>query len=137
MTTETVELNVQDTEKQEVEINGVERTRARLAFVPRVDIYDANDAIVLIADMPGVDETTVDLTLEKNVLSINGYVEPAQPEGYSLAYAEYRIGDYQRSFTLSNEIDQDAIEATVKNGVLRLRLPKIGAVTKKVTVKAG
>jgi HSP20 family molecular chaperone IbpA len=136
MAEETKELQIQDTEKQEVAESGAERTRDRLAFVPRVDIYETDETIVVVADMPGVDENSVDITLEKNVLTINGYVEPVQPENYSLAYAEYRVGDYERSFTLSNEIDQDNIEATLKDGVLTLHLPKVGPTTKKIAVKA-
>jgi len=112
-----------------------ERTRSRLVFVPRVDIYEGNDAIVVLADMPGVAPEAVDITLESNVLNINGYVTPQYPEGYSLAWAEYRIGDYQRSFTLSEEIDQERIEATVKDGVLRLVLPKATPTTRKIAIK--
>ncbi len=138
MANESRELQIQETQKQEVTTMGdAERTRARRAYVPRVDIYETADEIVAVADMPGVDENSVEITLEKNVLTINGYVEPEEPEDYCLAYAEYEIGDYQRSFTLSNEIDQDKIEAMVKNGVLHLRLPKAGpAKTRKITVKA-
>jgi HSP20 family molecular chaperone IbpA len=138
MATETKELQTQDVEKQEVQtVNGSERTRARKAYVPRVDIYETNDEIVVVADMPGVDENSVDITLEKNILSINGFVEPARPDNYSLAYAEYEVGDYQRSFTVSDEIDRDNIQAAVKNGVLHLHLPKAGpAKTRKIAVKA-
>jgi HSP20 family molecular chaperone IbpA len=118
-------LQVQDTEKQEVIESGAERTRDRLAFVPRADIYESDDAIHVLADMPGVNETTVEITLENKVLSINGYVEVEAPEGYDLAFAEYRVGDYQRAFTLSDQIDQDGIKATVKDGVLKLYLPKV------------
>jgi HSP20 family molecular chaperone IbpA len=76
--------------------------------------------------------------LEKGVLTLQGAVEPEAPEGYSLAYAEYRVGDYVRRFSLSDEIDQEAIEATLKDGVLRLTLPKITeARTRKIAVKAG
>jgi HSP20 family protein len=137
MSEETREIQVQDTEKQVVETEA-ERTRDRLAFVPRADIYETDEAIVVVADMPGVGEDTLDITLEKGVLTLNGVVEPETPEGYQLAYAEYRVGDYVRSFSLSNEIDQEAIEATLKDGVLRLTLPKITeARTKKIAVKAG
>lgn len=138
MATESKELQVQDTQKQEVTtMSDAERTRSRKAYVPRADIYETADDIVVVADMPGVDENSLDLTLEKNVLTINGYVEPVEPENYGLAYAEYEVGDYQRSFTLSNQIDQEKIEASVKNGVLRLRLPKAGpAKARKITVKA-
>jgi len=100
-----------------------------------VDIYETNDAMFIVADMPGVDQSAVDITLEKNVLTIKGTVEPETPQNYSLAYAEYEIGDYERSFTLSNEIDQDNIEAKVNNGVLQLRLPKASVTKKKITVK--
>lgn len=139
MAKENKELQTLEAEKQEVTtVDGAERTRARRAYVPRVDIYETDEAIIVLGDMPGVDEKSVDITLEKNVLTINGYVEPVQPDNYSLAYAEYEAGDFQRSFTLSNEIDQDKIEATVKNGVLRLYLPKAGpAKTRKITIKAG
>lgn len=138
MAIDTKELEAPAAEKQEITaVDGAERTRARKAYAPRVDIYETHDDIVVLADMPGVDENSVDITLEKSILTINGYVEPTQPENYNLVYAEYEVGDYQRSFTLSNEIDQENIEATVKNGVLHLRLPKAGpAKTRKITVKA-
>ena len=136
MANESKDLQVQETEKQEVAESGAERTRDRVAFVPRVDIYETNDSIFLVADMPGVDEKSVDITLEKDVLMIDGYVEPVVPEGYRLAYAEYRVGDYQRRFTLSDQVDRDGIEATMKDGVLRLHLPKAAPTTKKVAVKA-
>jgi HSP20 family protein len=130
------EKDLQVQEKEVVE-ESAERTRDRPAFVPRVDIYENDDEIVLVADMPSVDETAVDITVENNVLTIRGDVEPMQPEGYSLAYAEYRVGDYQCSFSLSNQVDQEKIEATLKDGVLRLSLPKVGPMTKKIAVKTG
>jgi HSP20 family molecular chaperone IbpA len=122
---ETRELQVQETEKQQVAESSAERTRDRPAFVPRADICETDDEIVVVADMPGVDENTVDITLENNVLTINGYVKPMELEGYSLAYAEYRVGDYQRAFSLSDQIDREKIEAKLKDGVLRLHLHKI------------
>jgi HSP20 family molecular chaperone IbpA len=103
-----------------------------------VDIYESGDAITVLADMPGVDAESVDITLENQVLSINGLVEPMQPEGHALAYAEYRVGDFERSFTLSDEIDREGIEATVKDGVLRLLLPKITeARVRRIAIAAG
>ncbi len=131
------ELNIQETEKQEIAETGAERTRSRLAFVPRTDIYETNEAIVLVTDMPGVDESTLDITLENDVITINGYVEMAYPEGYGLAYGEYRVGDYERSFTLSSKVDRNKIEATVKDGVLRLHLPKAEPSMRKIAVSAG
>jgi len=103
---------------------GAEHTRDRKVFIPPVDIVESKDAIILTADMPGVDDKNVSVTLEKGVLSVLGEIEPASVKDRKLAYAEYEIGDYERAFTLSDEIDQDRIEATVKNGILRLVLPK-------------
>jgi len=131
-------LQIEETEKQELAETGAERTRDRLAFVPRADVYEAGEAIFVVADVPGVDENSLDITLEKGVLTINGYVEPAYPEGHNLAHCEYRVGDFVRAFTLSDQIDQGKIEATVSNGVLRLRLPKVAEATpRKIAVKAG
>jgi len=114
-----------------------ERTRNRKVYVPKVDIYETKDAMVLIADMPSVDNQSVDITLEKNVLTITGNVESTSYEGKTLAYAEYDTGDYQRAFTISDEVDQDRIEAMVENGVLRLTLPKIEkAKIRKIAIKA-
>jgi HSP20 family protein len=131
-------LQIPETEKLEVEDSGAERTRDRLAFVPRTDIYETEEAIVVVTDMPGVDENSIDITLEDNVLTINGYVEPLQPQGYTLALAEYEVGDYVRAFTVSNQIERDGIEATFKDGVLSLHLPKVTEARKrKIAIRAG
>ncbi len=113
-----------------------ERTRNRKVYVPKVDIIETGDAMVMHADIPGADEKTVDVTLEKSVLTIRGTIVPQQFEGRSIAYAEYDVGDYERSFTVSDEVDRDRIEAVVKNGVLKLVLHKIPQVeAKKITVR--
>ena len=112
----------------------VERVKT---YTPHVDIFETDDNIVITADIPGVDENSIDITLEKNVLSVEGYVEPAKPDGYNLAYAEFEAGNYRRSFTLSDVIDQDHIEANVKDGVLNLTLPKAApAQARKIAVQA-
>lgn len=114
-----------------------ERTRTRKVYVPRVDIYETKDSIVLIANMPGVDEKSVDVTLEKDTLTISGSVESLSFSGYSVAYAEYDTGDYQRAFTISSEVDRNRIEAKVKNGVLRVILHKAEQVkARKIAIKA-
>ena len=116
---------------------GVERTRPQKVYTPDVDILERKDDIVVTADLPGVEERTLDITLEKNVLTIYGRVEPVFPGKYRLAYSEYGVGDYQRAFTLSDEVDKDRIQATMKNGVLRLVLPKAEtAKTRKIAVSA-
>lgn len=114
----------------------MERTRSRRRFVPRSDIYETDGEIVLVADVSGASDKTVDITLEKNILTVNAYIEPVHSSGYTLAYAEYDEGDYERSFQLSDEIDRDQIAASVSNGVLVLRLPKAPAAqTRKIAVK--
>lgn len=125
--------------KQESEMpNGSERTRARKVYVPQVDIVENDTALVLLADMPGVDLGGVDITVEKNVLTLRGAIGQEAPTGYKQSYEEYGVGDYERSFTLSNEVDRDHIEASIKDGVLRLTLPKVKqAASRKVAVVAG
>jgi HSP20 family protein len=125
-------------EVQEKERAQIERTRSMNVYTPDVDILEKDDAIIVLADIPGVGESNVDISLEKDVLSIYAKVEPDVPEKHRLLRAEYGVGDYQRSFTLSNEIDREKIEAMVKDGVLRLVLPKAKAAqTRKITVQAG
>lgn len=123
--------------KESDSMERVEYTRAAQVYTPDVDIVERQDSIVVTADMPGVDENTVDITLEKNVLSLYGKVDADTPEKLRLLQAEYGIGDYKRVFTLSGEIDRDKIHATVKNGVLKVLLPKAEAAkTRKIEVKA-
>jgi len=115
----------------------LERTRARPVFVPRADIYETPEAIVLLADVPGVKEGNLSITLEDDVLTIEGNVEPEVRQGFSLAHAEYEVGDYRRVFTLSTDVDRDKIEATLKAGVLKLVLPKAEpAKARKIAVRA-
>jgi len=116
---------LKEVQKKEAELEkGVERTREVKVFTPAVDIIEKGNDIVILADMPGVDENSVDVTLEKDLLTIYGKIEPEIPANHKLVISEYGIGDYQRTFTLSSEIDKDHIKATVSDGVLRLVLPK-------------
>jgi len=126
-------------EKQELSTTeDTERTRECRCFVPRADIYEADEQIVIVADVPGAEKDSIDVTLEKNILTIDAYVNSVSPEGYSLSFAEYEVGDYQRSFRLSDEIDREKIQASVKDGVLRLYLPKSDAARmRKISVKTG
>lgn len=132
------ENQAMEIQKEEVTApEGSERTRECACFVPRADIYEADDQIVIVADVPGTSENSVDITLEKNILTINAYVEIDEKPGYALTYSEYEIGDYQRSFKLSDEIDRERIAATIHDGVLRVYLPKsTESRTRKINVKA-
>jgi len=115
-----------------------ERAEQTAVFVPRVDIRETETEVVLVADMPGVDETSVSIDLEGSELAIRGKFVPKAPEGYTLTYQEYESGDYERTFTLGDTIDRDGIRAVVKEGVLRLTLPKAKeAQPKRIAVKAG
>ncbi len=123
-------------QQQDVPAEQTERTHSRRAFIPKADIYETEGEIIVLADVPGTGDKDVDITLEKDVLTINAFVNPARSNGYEIAYAEYDEGDYQRSFRLSDEIDRERIAATVNNGVLRLRLPKAPAArARKIAVK--
>ena len=131
MTDKTKEL-----QKKEAELEkGIERTKAKKVYTPAVDILEKKDTIVLLADMPGVDEKTVNITLEKDLLTIHGNVEDEFHKDHRLVLSEYGTGDYERTFTVSDEIDRDHIKATVKDGVLKLVLAKAEtARTKKIPV---
>ena len=129
------ELTTQDT-RDIAETNGDANRRA-MAFTPAVDIFERDETTVIMADMPGVARDDVDVTLERQVLTLRGKVKPYAPEGYRALSSEYRVGDYIRVFTLSDEIDQAKINAEFKNGVLRLELPRSPETKpKKIAVKA-
>jgi len=96
----------------------------RPTFVPPADIYETADNLVVLCEMPGVGPDAVDITLERRVLTIRGRGGTHEPAGYQRVYNEYTQGDYERVFTLSEDIDRDRIEAAHKDGVLNLVLPK-------------
>jgi len=134
MTDEMKTMQVQ--EQEMVQTDGTERMRDRTTFVPRADIYETEENVVITLDMPGVHEDTVDITLEKNILTINGNSTHGTPEGHALMFAEFEAGDYERSFQLTDRIDREGIEAVYKDGVLKLTLPKAEeAKAKKISVK--
>jgi HSP20 family protein len=115
-----------------------ERVRPGRVFLPAVDIFETPEELVLIADMPGVSGEKVTLDLRENHLLISGEVAPPLGEGETLVEQEYFTGDFQREFHLSSLIDQNKIEATLKDGVLRLVLPKVEeAKPRKIPVKVG
>ena len=122
-------------EKQQV-VPKAEETRREPKFIPSVDIYETTDALTLIADMPGVGKEGVDIRLEDNQLTIRGRVS-TESTNEKILWSEYAVGDYMRNFTLSEVIDQSRIEATMKNGVLTLILPKVQAAKpRQITVKS-
>jgi len=113
-----------------------EPTEQGKLFVPPTDIGETDDAIILVADMPGVSADSVEVVLDDELLTVRGRVQGHGPEGSNLAYAEYETGDYQRTFSICDEIDRDRIEARMNNGVLTLTLPKVQPTRKKIQVEA-
>ena len=116
----TQELQAQ--EKREVQAEA-EQTHTRPVFVPSVDIYESDQGLTLVADLPGVQKDGLSIDLKDNVLSLKGEVTAEEPG--NMLYREYNVGDYARQFTLADTIDQDRIAATLKDGVLTLVLPKV------------
>ena len=134
MAEETKTMQVQ--EQEIVPEEGLERIREQTTFIPRTDIYETDEAIVLVLDMPGVSEGSIDITLEKDTLTITGISVVEAPEDHTLAFSEYRVGDYERNFRVTDQIDKENIQAVYKDGILRLTLPKADEVkTKKISVK--
>lgn len=106
------------------EVAGNELTRPGRTYVPDVDIYETADSLWLRADMPGVDEQSIEVNVNEGVLSIEGQVAVKDYENLAPVYTEYNVGNYSRRFTLANTIDTQRISARIKNGVLELELPK-------------
>jgi HSP20 family molecular chaperone IbpA len=101
-----------------------EATRPGVLLTPPVDIFEDANAITVLADMPGVRAEHLKIDLHEGVLTITGRAEAPDGPNEVAVLEEYRAGTYQRSFTLSEAIDQGQIQATLKHGILRLRLPK-------------
>jgi HSP20 family protein len=115
-----------------------QRSAPRPMFLPPADIYETRDNIVVLAEMPAVALDGVDITLERRVLTIRGRSAANDHAGYQRVYNEYADGDYERAFTLSENIDRDRIQATLKDGVLHLVLPKgETAKARKIELKSG
>jgi HSP20 family protein len=115
------ELQVQ--KKRELEAKEESTIPAR-TFMPTADIYEDRDSLKVILEMPGVEKGNVDVRVEEGVLFVEGRLDLAKYRGLQPLYTEYNIGNYARSFRLSNAIDQDKIGAELKDGVLSLTLPK-------------
>jgi HSP20 family molecular chaperone IbpA len=133
----TVEQRTPQTQGQQSPQQGHgERSAPRPVFMPPADIYETGDNLVVMCELPGVGSDGVDITLERRVLTIRGRAADQQHAGYQRVYTEYSDGDYERVFTLSEDIDRDRIEATARDGVLHLILPKAApAKARKIELK--
>jgi len=113
------------------------KPHTRVVHAPRVDVAESKEAFLVIADLPGVAQQNVEITVEKNLLNLVAHAEPRVPEGYEHRFGQESPVEYRRSFTLTDAIDRDAIVATMKHGILRLSLPKASkAIPRKISVQA-
>jgi HSP20 family protein len=110
-------------EKEEIKKDEGEPTKAGVCYSPLVDIYETDEAITLLADLPGVEKDALDINVEDRQLTVTGLVKDPENRQQSV-YSEYGIGGYTRSFKLGDAIDQSKIGASLKDGVLTLVLPK-------------
>jgi HSP20 family molecular chaperone IbpA len=101
-----------------------EKTIPAKYYVPNADIYETEDSLTVVLEIPGVEKKDVDVNLENNVLRVEGRVDHSKYEGLDPVYSEYNVGHYARAFTLSDKIDQNEISAELDDGVLTLTLKK-------------
>lgn len=126
------DINVNQTEE-----NRAERTRTGQYYRPHVDILEKDDDLVLVADMPGVKNDAIDINFEDGVLTIEGSVEPRYGDKVNFLLCEYGIGDFYRTFRVSEQVDSNRIHAEYADGVLTIHLPKAEqAKPRKIMVKA-
>jgi HSP20 family protein len=117
----TQELQVQ--KKRELE-NKEETTIPARVFLPASDIFEGENDLTVVLEMPGVEKNNVDIRVEDGVLNVEGRLDLTKYQGLKPLYTEYNIGHYSRSFRLSSKIDQNKIAAELKDGILTLKLPK-------------
>jgi HSP20 family molecular chaperone IbpA len=125
--------------KEKAELTSdTEHTRPGPTFAPSVDIFETDQALTLLADLPGVRSKDLTIDLKEGVLTLSGDASAEEGSGELLVFREYQTGTFFRRFNLSDVIDQSKIEAELKDGVLRLHMPKIeAAAPRRIQVKAG
>jgi HSP20 family protein len=115
------ELHVQ--QKREVD-KAQEPTTPMRAFLPTTDIFENEDALTVVLEMPGVDKSNIDVDIENGVLTVEGRINFDKYKGMQPIYSEYNVGPFRRSFRISSRVDQDKIKAEMRDGVITLVLPK-------------
>jgi HSP20 family protein len=115
------ELQVQ--QKREVD-KAQEPTTPMRAFLPTTDIFETEDSLTVVLEMPGVDRDNIEVMIENGVLTVEGKINFNKYEGLQPVYGEYNIGPYRRSFRISSRVDQEKIRAEMRDGVVTLVLPK-------------
>lgn len=115
----------------------VEPRRNESSFTPLVDIYEQEDgSVMVLAEVPGATPESIDVRVEKGVLTISAQAEVEEPDdAYARTYVSFGQGSYFRAFALSDEIDREKIEASYSDGLLALHLPKaVSAQTRKIEI---
>jgi len=129
------ELQVQ--QKREVE-KGQEATRPTRAFMPNADIFETEDTLTVVLEMPGVDRDNINISVENGLLTVEGTINFGKYERLQPVYSEYNVGPFRRSFRISSRIDQDKINAEMSDGVITLVLPKVEeAKPRRIEVRTG
>ena len=125
-------------EKREPEVLDRQKSsEGACVLVPRTDVYETPDALVMLADMPGAQERTIDVRVDKDVLFIEGHVPAESQDGFDLLHGEHGPARFRREFSLPGEVDQERISAELKDGVLKVTLAKTEAAKpRKIEVKA-
>ena len=126
------ELQVQ--QKREADRTQESTTPTR-AFMPSADIFETEDALTVVLEMPGVSKDNIDVSVENDILTVEGRIDFGKYEGLRPVYGEYNVGPFRRSFRLSSRIDQGKINAEMRDGVITLALPKAAeAKPRRITI---
>jgi HSP20 family protein len=129
---ESQELAVQEKKEQ---VTKEEKTVPARYYVQNTDIYETDDALTVVMEIPGVEKKDVDVNIENDVLRVEGRLDSTKYEGLEPLYTEYNVGHFARAFTLSNKIDQNQISAELNDGVLTLTLKKVKeAISRKIAI---
>jgi HSP20 family protein len=115
------ELQVQQQRELQEKQEGTAPTRS---FIPNTDIYETEEALTVVLEVPGVERSNINISVENGVLSIEGRIDSSKYKDLIPIYTEYPVGDYRRSFSLSSQIEQQKITADLSDGVLTITLPK-------------
>ena len=122
-------------QKQEL-ANKEEKTIPGRHFIPTADIFETDEALTVILEMPGVEKKNVSIALENDLLHVEGQIDFSNYQGLDPVYTEYNVGHYARRFTLSGKVDRDNISAQLDDGVLTLTLPKVKeAMPRRISVR--
>ena len=135
--TTAIEKRQEHTPATQPQTQPAQRTKPAAIFTPLVDVWETHEAFYFEADLPGVKSGDVEVSYENGSLTIAAKVQPRQPAGTAYAWQEYGVGHFYRSFAIQTPVDADGIRAELKDGVLKLYLPKAeSARVRKIEVKS-